>query len=553
MRPGPGGILTDTMKEEFEKEIQRLERRLDREHRARRAAEDLLREKTGELFELKEIAEQASRMKSEFLANMSHELRTPLNAIIGYSEMMLEDAEDAGEQMFVEDLRKIEGAGRHLLALISDILDLSKIEAGKMEVYEEGFSISSLVAEVQAIVETLVAKNSNVFEVKIGAGIGSVHADLTKIRQILFNFISNSAKFTSSGTITLAIDAEQANENRWITFSVSDTGIGMTDEQLTRLFEKFTQADSSTTRRYGGTGLGLALCWEFAKLMGGEIKVESTPDVGTSFLFRLPNSSPVQQIPVGEGEQDDKKNVVLVIDDNETVHELLGRCLSKEGFTVESAYNGADGLKKAESLRPAVILLDVMMPELDGWDVLAALNQSNELSGIPVVMLTMVDDRQRGYAMGVKGYLTKPANRESLVALLNRHAGKKENPDVMVVDDHEDDRDLLRKTLENAGCSVREACNGLQAIEEYGKQTPDLIILDLMMPEMDGFQFVEYLRSNHSHWPPIVISTAKSVTTEDRIRLNGAVEAVLEKDIEHIPQIERIVQEVLVGVHSERN
>ncbi|MBT6724014.1 MAG: HAMP domain-containing histidine kinase [Planctomycetaceae bacterium] len=243
------------------------------------------------LEDARDDAVKASQMKGEFLANMSHELRTPLNAIIGYSEMLMEDAEDLGESLFVDDLRKIDNAGKHLLALISDILDLSKIEAGKMELYEEDFSVEALAEDVATTIQSLVAKNNNQFDLKVSGEVNVIHADLTKLRQILFNLISNSAKFTSSGIITLAIEKDDVDIDSYVVFSVIDTGIGMTEEHLERLFEKFVQADSSTTRKYGGTGLGLSLCQEFARLMQGELTVESTIDVGTEFRLRIPTKT----------------------------------------------------------------------------------------------------------------------------------------------------------------------------------------------------------------------------------------------------------------------
>lgn len=496
------------------------------------------------LEEARDDALEASKMKGEFLANMSHELRTPLNAIIGYSEMLMEDAENLGEEMFVEDLQKIEGAGKHLLALISDILDLSKIEAGKMDLYEEEFSISDLVREVESTVQSLISKNSNQFAVELAEDIGRMKGDLTKTRQILFNFISNSAKFTKQGAITLRVSRQAGIPSDWILFSVVDTGIGMTAEQLDKLFEKFTQADSSTTRKYGGTGLGLALCWEFAHMMGGEITVESQPDAGTTFTVRLPTK--LESRSEVESQSGLKaSDLVLIIDDDNTVHDLLRRNLLKIGFNVESAYSGRDGIYQAEKLNPAVIILDVMMPGMDGWDVLKVLNDHEELSRIPVIMLTMVDDKKRGYAMGVAGYLRKPARREELVTLLDKYVDRNLKPDVLVVEDDPQIRELLRRNLEDLQCSIRESENGLRAIEEYGQKRPDLIILDLMMPEMDGFEFVEYLREHHEQWTPIVVMTGKEITAEDRQRLNGAVEILLTKDNFRQQEIEGVVEWLL--------
>ena len=494
--------------------------------------------------EARDQAIQASKMKGEFLANMSHELRTPLNAIIGYSEMLMEEAEDLGEEMFVDDLQKIEGAGKHLLALISDILDLSKIEAGKMDLYEEEFPIANLVMDIQSIVESLVSKNSNQFTVEITDDIGSMLADVTKTRQILFNFISNAAKFTKQGQITLKVDIQTGVPSDWILFSVHDTGIGMTSEQLNNLFEKFSQADNSTTRKYGGTGLGLALCWEFSHMMGGEVTVESEPDVGSTFTVRLPTKMAPrcdnQAINVAE-----PSNVVLLIDDDKAVHDLLHRSLEKLGFEVKSAYSGRDGIYQAEKLIPGTIILDVMMPGMDGWNVLRILNDHDELSTIPVIMLTMVDDKKRGYAMGVAGYLCKPAKRDELVTLLDKYVDRGRKPDVLIVEDDPRMRAILRRELQALQCSIREAKDGLRAIEQYDLKRPDLILLDLMMPEMDGFEFVEYLRKHHEEWTPIIVMTAKDVTNQDRERLNGAVEILLTKDELRQQKLEGVVESLI--------
>lgn len=498
------------------------------------------------LEEARDNAVEASKIKGEFVANMSHELRTPLNAIIGYSEMLLEDAEDLGEEMFVADLKKIEGAGKHLLALISDVLDLSKIEAGKMDLYEEEFLIAELVDDVASTVQGLIAKNSNAFVLQIPNTIGKMIADLTKTRQILFNFISNAAKFTEQGEITLEVKCQEGVLSDWIEFSVRDTGIGMTATHLDKLFEKFTQADSSTTRQYGGTGLGLALCWEFSHMMSGEVTVESVPDVGTTFTVRLPRKIASKRREIVDGNQV-SSDLVLVIDDDKVVHELLHRNLKKLGFKIESAFSGRDGIFQAERLRPAVIILDVLMSDMDGWDVLNALNGHDELSGIPVIMLTMVDDKTRGFAMGVSGYLQKPAKKEDLVLLLDKYIDRNLKPDVLVVEDNSDMRELLRRELEDLQCVVREAENGLQAITEYNQKQPDLIILDLMMPKMDGFEFVEYLRDNYQEWAPIVVMTAKDITMEDRERLNGAIKNMLTKDNFSKQKLEDIVGEILVN------
>ena len=387
-----------------------------------------LEESTAELHEKTRQAEEANAAKSAFLANMSHELRTPLNAIIGYSEMLEEEAEDAGQGALIPDLAKIRAAGKHLLDLINAVLDLSKIEAGKTDLYPETFAIADLVESTVSITQPLVATNGNTLEVRCPTAIGAMRADPTKVRQALFNLLSNAAKFTSAGRITLSVSRETADDAEWVQFAVCDTGIGLTPEQRERLFQEFTQADPSTTRTYGGTGLGLALSRRLCRLMGGDIAVESALGAGSTFTIRLPAggggaqagpagrdaTASAAQAPVAPGG-------ILVIDDDPQVRELLRRFLTKEGFRVLDASGGEEGLRLARAARPEAILLDVLMPGMDGWGVLGALKADPTLSAIPVVMLSIIDDKTRGYALGAAGYLTKPFDRGRLVGILERH------------------------------------------------------------------------------------------------------------------------------------
>jgi signal transduction histidine kinase/DNA-binding response OmpR family regulator/HAMP domain-containing protein len=483
--------------------------------------------------------EVANRHKSEFLANMSHELRTPLNAIIGYSEMLEEEAGDLGQEGFVPDLQKIHGAGKHLLSLINNVLDLSKIEAGKMDLYLENFAIASTIQEVVATIKPLVEKNGNTLVVHCADGLGTMRADLTKLRQTLFNLLSNACKFTERGTVTLRAGRESVNGDEWISFSVADTGIGMSPEQTGKLFQAFTQADTSTTRRYGGSGLGLAISRKFCQMMGGDISVASTLGQGSTFTARLPaavvepqaasltrageTAATAPRLPEGAP-------TVLVIDDDLTVHDLLSRFFNKEGLRMVAAKSGEEGIRLARELRPAVITLDVLMPGMDGWAVLTALKADPDLSDISVIVLSIVDEKQIGYALGAADYLTKPVDWERLAAVLQRYQSPRSPCPVLIVEDDASLRALLRRRLEKDGWTVIEAANGRVALEFMAEKRPDVVLLDLMMPEMDGFQFLDEVRKR-AEWRsiPVIAITAKELTEDDRQRLNGGVKKILQK------------------------
>jgi signal transduction histidine kinase/DNA-binding response OmpR family regulator len=487
------------------------------------ASQSALAMQNARLFHQLEVA---SQHKSTFLANMSHELRTPLNAIIGYSEMLQEDAVDEGAESLVPDLKRVNAAGKHLLELINSILDLSKIEAGKMELQLEEFSVARLVDDIGAVVKPLAEKNGNRLELVCDASTGTMHADLTKVRQVLFNLLSNACKFTEQGTVSLAVHREESGGDAWLSFAVSDTGIGLSADQLGRLFQEFSQVHADATRKYGGTGLGLALSRRLCRLMGGDIAVTSEPGKGSAFTVRLPaNVTHLAERP--ESAQTGSAGTVLVIDDELPVRDLMRRFLNKEGFRVLAVGGGEDGLRIAREQRPDAITLDVMMPRMDGWTVLSALMADPDLRDIPVIMLTIVDDKHTGYALGASDYLSKPIDRARLLSVLARY--RRDLP-ILVVDDDPGVRQLLRRALEAEGYIVVEAENGQAALALLDSGLPGVILLDLMMPVLDGFSVVSALREREAwHGIPVVIITAKELTAEERAWLNGSVARILEK------------------------
>jgi CheY-like chemotaxis protein/nitrogen-specific signal transduction histidine kinase len=512
-----------------------------------------------ELSLARDRALEANRTKSSFVANMSHELRTPLNAIIGYSEMLQEDVALLGLEDFEGDLKKIYKAGRHLLDLINDILDMTKIEAGKLKIHFDDFNLPMLVWDTCNTVKPLLIKNNNNLEIDCDHDLGEIRTDITRLRQILLNLLSNAGKFTKSGEIKVkvsrkildpqALDPQNLDQTEYFCFEVSDTGIGISPENIRNLFQAFNQVDNSTTRQYGGTGLGLAISQRLCQMMGGDIMLESELGKGSTFIVRLPvnyelakkNLQNMQSMRSKTSKISNQRSdkfrgrqpSILVIDDDLTVHQYTQSYLGDLGVAIYSAFSGEEGINLAQDILPDAIILDIQMPTMNGWEVLKELKCQPLTSGIPIILLTINDEQHENYEVGANDYLFKPIDRDRLITTIDKYrADSQARLSVLVVEDDSNVRSMLKRMLEKENCIVSEAQDGHEALEIMLHQVPQLILLDLMMPNVDGFEFIHLLRLQQHldvTTTPIVILTAKDLNSDDYIRLSGSVQKILQK------------------------
>jgi len=514
--------------------------------------EDLSRQKweARELQHAKQKAEDANIAKSQFIANMSYELRTCMNTIIGYTEMLEEDCD---QPIMRQDIKNVHITTKKLLGLIDGMLDISQIEAGNLPSYSERFDLKTVIQNTVTTLQPLIENKANALHLLFDKDLGEMYTDLIKVRQILFNLLSNASKFTEQGIITLEVRREREENGDWISIRVSDEGSGINSEQRADLYQVFTQVDASNTRKYGSTGLALSLSKHFAEMLGGTLNIEGVFDKGNHFIVRLPahmSSQPsttadeaiVKDSPMESG-------LVLVIDDDKVVREMLDIYLSKVGYQVAMAASGEEGLKLAKKQRPNTIILDVMMPGMDGWDVLSKLKAEPELAHIPVIMLTMTEAQEIGYSLGAAEYMIKPVSRTQLINVLRKYRSEKPRHTVMVVEDEQLGREMMVRMLEHVGWQVIEAGDGETALQLLQKHQPDLVLSDLNMPDMNGFEFITHLRQHKTcSSTRVVVVTAKLLTAEDELWLNNHVDAVFQKGTYSYNELFAKLRQLLVGV-----
>jgi CheY-like chemotaxis protein/nitrogen-specific signal transduction histidine kinase len=481
----------------------------------------------GEAQLARAAAEQASQLKSEFLANMSHELRTPLNSIINFTRILASGMRGPVNLDQIDYLNRVRTSGEHLLGLINDILDLSKIESGRMELYAESIQVAEIIQGVMSTASGLTKGKPIELYQEIALGLPLIEADRTRLRQILLNLISNAAKFTERGSIAVQARFDGAH----ILVSVTDTGIGIAPEHLGAIFEEFRQIESATNRRYEGTGLGLAICRKLVELHGGKIWLESTPGIGSTFTFSLPVAGALpgaaEAALVASAEV--RGVPVLVIDDDPAAIEIVATYLAHDGYSVYGITDSRRAIEEARLIRPAAIILDVLMPYKDGWEVLAELKEDAELCAVPVVLFSIVEERKLGFYLGASAYLIKPVDADELRTTVTRLVAG--DATILVIDDDPNALEIVSHQLEQAGAyRVVTASGGQLGLDRVSDARPDLIVLDLMMPEVDGFTVLDALeRQPGSRDIPVIVLTAKDLTAQERDFLHHRVSGLLLK------------------------
>ena len=491
-----------------------------------------------ELLEANAGLLEANRHKTTFLANMSHELRTPLNAILGFSELLI----DATEEQFppatrMRFLEQIHSGGQHLLALINDILDLSKVEAGQMELRLQTLSVAALINGVASTVEPLAAQK-RINLMYSGVQAGEVQADESKLKQMILNLVSNAFKFTPDGG-TVTITAVEVRDR--LEIAVEDNGIGIAEQDIPRMFKEFQQVDSGINRKQQGTGLGLALTRSFAILHGGDVRVDSALGKGSRFTIDIPleSKSTFAVLPTSETIEarvvdDPVRPLVLIVEDDLASAELLARQIERAGFSTQVARTGMEALSIAKVRKPVAISLDIMLPDMDGWEILKRLKDDEVTKPIPAIVVSVVDNPELGAALGALDYFVKPLDAKELVKRLSKINLKRiaggGRTCVLVVDDEPANRDWLKQVLEPAGFDVELASTALEGIEAARSAHPDIVMLDLLMPEVDGFAVVDALSvDDKTKGIPIVVLTAKHLTNADIGELSGRVSKVLRR------------------------
>ena len=510
----------------------------------------LIDARTSEMENARDEARDASDQKTKFFANMSHELRTPLNAILGYGEMLYEDCEDMGYEDLLPDLKKITSSGTHLLSLINNILDLSKIEAGKMELFVTSFEIENMVQTIKDVSEPLAAKNENDFVINLDGAMGSMSQDETKLRQCITNFLSNGFKFTKNGTVTLDVKSRTDGDIEFVDFAVVDTGAGMSPEGVAKVFQEYTQAERSTSANYGGTGLGLPISKKFAEMMGGDVVVTSEEGVGSTFTMSVPRECPEyteDEVDANVINLDDQDNLVVLVDDDVAMHDLIKRTISKLNLTLLGATNSEKGMELIREIKPKLILLDVLMPGRDGWSLLKECKTDQELKNIPVIMISQLNQSNLASSLGANDYLTKPIDRTHFINTVKRVLGNEtQDHKVLVIDDDKDVRELLSRILKDAGFRPIDARDGKEGLERT-KDEPSLIILDLEMPRMDGFEFLENYIKNvpEEKRSPILVFSGKDLTEVQEDLLKERVVGLVKKDDVSMENLSKMIQGIL--------